>query len=302
VFKNFKPGISIPASWKNRKALAAVCIAVSLLIGFVFMPLASNAAGSYVTVVRAKQNIPLGTQIAKDMVETVNVGKKGLPSGVLHSDGGAIGKYAAVGITAGDDITSVKLSSTGSMYNLSDGQLLISVAVKNFADSLSGKLQAGDIVSVFFPPVSGNTVTGGTEAEAQCPDELQYIKVVAVTNQNGGDTDETAVKKGASSGSGSNQLPAAVTLLVNRRQAQILAGQESNTVHLALACRGNEKTAKKLLTSQAEYFVTHSASSTPESSKASPVSGNSASSGQKNSYQRTSSDSLDESANLGAVQ
>lgn len=229
----------IPVSLKNRKALAIACIIVSLVVGFVLMPLASTAAT--VTVVRAKQDIPLGAQITKSMVETVKVGRKNLPSNVLRNFSDVVGKYSAVTITSGDYITSAKLNTTGSTYDLSSGQLLISVTVKNFADSLSGKLQSGDIVSVLFPPAAGNSLSSAAETDADCPPELQYVKVVTVTNANGGDTDEKTVKKAASSGSNSDNLPATVTLLVNERQAQILAGQESNTVHFALACRGNGK-------------------------------------------------------------
>jgi hypothetical protein len=121
----------IPVSLKNRTVVGAVCIAVALIVGFVLVPIVSNSASASVTVVRAKQDIPVGTLIKKDMLDTVSVGKKGLSDNVLHDVNDVVGKYAAVVITAEDNISASKLSSTGSMYNLNDGQLLISVAVKS---------------------------------------------------------------------------------------------------------------------------------------------------------------------------
>jgi hypothetical protein len=45
-------------------------------------------------------------------------------------------------------------------------------------------------------------------------------------------------------------------LLVNVKQAAILAGTETNTVHFALAYRGGGDKTKELLNKQEEYFKT----------------------------------------------
>jgi len=273
------------------------CLCAAFVFGFIIYPIISGAASSNISIVRAKTDISQGTRITADMLETVKMGKQNLPDGIQKETAAVAGKYAAVDVTAQDIITSAKLSGSGGIFNLSDGQLLISVAVKNFADSLSGKLQSGDVVSVFFPPESGNSVTGsGTQSAAKCPPELQYVKVAAVTASDGQDTNEETVKKQADSGSDKN-LPATVTLLVNARQAQILAGQESNTVHLALAARESKK-AENLLKLQTEYFKQNAASSaTSSSSKAS-----SSSPSDDGLPSVSSSPSLDTSASLGVAQ
>lgn len=290
----------IPVSFKNRTAIGAVIIIAAIIFGFVLVPLVSNVSSASVTVVRAKQDIPVGTKITGDMLETISEGKKGLPDNVLNNLADVVGKYAAVGITAQDDITVQKLSSAGSIYKLKDGQQLISVAVKNFADSLSGKLQAGDIVSVYFPPAAGNSITNSAQTSAQCPPELQYVKVAAVTAASGSDTDAAQVQKSASSANNDNNLPATVTLIVNERQAQIIAGQENNAVHLALACRGDDDKAQQLLTKQADYFKQNNSSLSSSSSSASSSSTNSSQVSQ-NVMPSTSDSSLDTSSNLGAV-
>lgn len=153
-------------------------------------------------------------------------------------------------------------TSSRTIYSLRNGQYLISVSVKNIADSLSGKLQNGDIVSVIFPPDTGNG--NSDNGVARLPGELQYVKVAAVTTSNGEDTDKAKVV----SGNSSNNLPATVTLIVNSQQAQMLVSQESGTVHLALAYRGGGEKAQELLDIQENYFKQQSSSQAAISSDA----------------------------------
>jgi pilus assembly protein CpaB len=271
----------IPVGMKNRTVVGAACIIVGLIAGFVLFPLAANSGGSSVTIVRAAQTIPAGIKITDAMLTTVSVGKKNLPSNELSNKADAIGKYAAVTITAQDDVTSTKFSTTGSIYSLTRGQQLISVGIKNFADSLSGKLQGGDVVSVFFPPASNTGFsTSSTNTDAQLCPELQYVKVVAVTSSNGGDTDEATIKKNASSGTTNSNLPATVTLLVNDRQAQILAGHENDTAHFTLRCRSDNTYANALLKEQQDYFDTLGSSSAVSASSQ-PVTSSTTTSGKK---------------------
>lgn len=148
-------------------------------------------------------------------------------------------------------------AETDNSYTLQDGQYILSVATKNFSDSVSGKLRNGDIVTVYIPSQSVDNAisTQAGTISAENPPELQYVKVVAVTNSSGEDITGTG-----SQSSGTNDQPATVTLLVNARQAQILAGAENNTVHFALAYRGGGKKAEQLLERQEEYFKTASSS------------------------------------------
>lgn len=262
---NFK----IPVFLKNKAILGAFCVVAALVIGFLFVPMAANADTS--SVVRAKVNISEGDKITADMLETVTMSKKNLPEGSFSNTVMAVGKYASVTMTAHDIVTIKKVSSTGSLYNLEKGSYLMSVSVKNFADALSGKLQSGDIVTVFFPPVVSNAVTGTSLSEASNPPELHYVKVVAVTASDGSDAQYTP-SESKSQDVTKNTIPSTVTLLVNERQAQILAGQENNTVHLALAYRGSGDKAKQLLDEQTEVFTSTTSSAANTSSTASDTS------------------------------
>jgi pilus assembly protein CpaB len=253
-----------PDLFKHRTAIGIVCLASALIIGFILVPLVTNVTGATTFVIRAKQEIPAGTQITTSMLERVRVGRQNLPSNVETNEANVVNKYTTVDISAEDMITTSKLSSSGGIYNLQDGQYLMSVPVKNLADGLSGMLQGGDIVTVFFPPETENVVAGSGTQSANTPPELQYVEVAAVTASNGADTDANTVKKQASGSN--NSLPATVTLLVNARQAQILASEENNTVYLALACHGGGNRAQELLQKQADYFIETNSSSTSSSS------------------------------------
>ena len=252
---------------KNRKAVGILCIAVSLIFGFVIFPLASRAAGGTVPVVRASTEIPAGTRITAGMLETVNMGKQNLPSQVETDMADVIGKYAAVDISQEDIITQAKTQMIGSMFNLKDGEMLMSVAIRSLADSVSGKLQGGDVVSVFVPQSNSGTGTSSGITEAQYPPELEFVQVASVTASNGKDTDMNQVQ--TASGSTDTNLPAAVTLVVTEKQAKILAGLENSALHFALVCRGNDEKAQTLLNRQSKYLlINNSSDDSTESSHA----------------------------------
>lgn len=185
---------------------------------------------------------------------------------------------------AAKETQSVKTNNTANGFKLSDGQYLISVSTKNFCDSVSGKLRSGDIVTVFIPPVAvQNAVTTSSTStlSADNPPELQYVKVIAVTTASGQDTDNIS----SSSASTNNNQPATVTLLVNVKQAAILAGTEQNTVHFALAYRGGGAKAEELLKRQSAYFETNS--STTSSADQTSSSAQASSSAQTSSSENT---------------
>lgn len=252
--------------FKSSTVVGAICIVAALLIGFVITPAYNRAVDRSVTIVRATTQIPEGTQITKDMVATVTVGRNNLPTGTLTDPNSVIGKYATVTISENDDITNTKLSDTDSRYDLEDGYYLISVSIKDFADGLSGQLHSGDIVSIYTPvdSSSAKTIQDGTADSSETtnnPPELQYVKVVAVTTSNGTNVNAKDDTTDSTSTSSSSSVPSTVTLLVNPEQASIIAGYDSSSLHFALVSRGDDGQAEKLLQEQNGYFTSSSASS-----------------------------------------
>lgn len=255
---------------KSKAVISTGCIVAALLVGFVGVPLVNNLSSETVPTVRAKTDIKAGTKITPGMLETVKLNRENLGN-VTDNINDVAGAYATVEIQPHDIITGAKLSHHWQTGNLADGQMLLSVTIKNFADGLSGKLQPGDIVSVYIPQqntgTSGNNYAADNannsdadsasnadiakEAKAVNPKELQYVKVAAVTASNGVDTDKA--KTGASS-QDSSSLPATVTLVVTKQQAAVLAGVNQNEVQFALVYRGGGKKAQDFLNKQTDML------------------------------------------------
>ena len=235
---------------KNRTVLGAVCIVLSLLICFALTPLFNQSVSRKTSVVRVVKDIQSGEQITKDMVQTVEVGGYNLPETVMKKADSVVGKYAKADLAPGDYVLSAKLSDTPAAENaylsgLDGTKDAISVSIKNLAEGLSGKLAAGDIVSVIAPDYKkqGSTVI---------PPELTYVEVIGVTASSGNDTDQTKTESGKSdSGDEEKQLPATVTLLATSNQAKILAELESEgSIHLSLVYRGGKDKADEFLATQ----------------------------------------------------
>lgn len=242
---------------KNRTVLGLLCILLSLLICFGITPLMNSALREQSEIVRVKTDIADGTQITASMLETVTVGSYNLPTDVLKSKSDAVGKYARAELQRGDYILSGKLSAQPPMdspylENLDGTESAISVTIPSFAAGLSGKLEAGDIVSI----LSSDTDTKTTNA----PEELRYVKVLTATASTGSDKDDMKQSKNDSSESEDDKeksLPATLTLLVNEKQAQLLANLDINSkLHTVLVYRGTKTTADQFLQKQTEYFNT----------------------------------------------
>ena len=237
--------------FKNRTVVGVICIVLSLLICFAVTPLFNAGISQKTSIVRVAKDIKAGNQITKDMVQSVEVGGYNLPENVLKSKDSVVGKYAAADLSVGDYLLPSKLSDTPAaenayLYSLTGEKQAISVSVKTFADGLSGKLMAGDIVSVIAPDYKkqGTTVI---------PPELQYVEVIAVTASTGYDTD-TESSNEKSSGQSSDEeksLPSTVTLLATSEQSKILAMLEADgTMHLSLVYRGDKENADEFLKAQ----------------------------------------------------
>ena len=228
----------------KKSTIGALCIAAAIAVGGIQWFAVNEASSATEPVVRAKVEISSGIKITASMLETVEMGKLGLPSNITGNASQVVGTYAKTDIQAQDIITGGKVSSHAENKALSDGKMLYSVAVKNLADSLSGKLQSGDIVQVVVPAQNTGNNAVGTSSETLTA--LQYIEVEGVTASNGQD----AKTASASSTSTTINQPATVTLYVNQTQISALASLGENEISFALVSRGNETKAKELLSKQ----------------------------------------------------
>ena len=228
----------------KKTTVGALCVAAAIAVGGVQWFAVSEASSAAEPVVRAKVEIPSGTKITASMLETVDMGKLGLPSNITGNAAQVAGTYAKTDIQAHDIITGGKVAGHAPDTALSDGKMLYSVSVKNLADSVSGKLQGGDIVQAVVP--AQNTGNNAVGPSSETLNALQYVEVEGVTASNGQDA-KTASAYSASTNS--NQ-PATVTLYVNQTQINALASLGQNEISFALVSRGDEAKAKELLAKQ----------------------------------------------------
>ncbi|HCR44015.1 MAG TPA: Flp pilus assembly protein CpaB [Ruminococcaceae bacterium] len=236
--------------FRNRTFLGSIAIIAALIICFVAAPAVNSAAGKETAIVRVTKNIPKGTQITEEMFQTVKVGAYNLPQNVVTSSADTVGKYTTAALQPGDYILTTKLSSKAPDIGLSslDGtKQAVSISIKDFADGVSGKLETGDVISLY--------VAGYDDMdETISPPELQYVKLLAATTDKGVDSTNKSSK---SSDNSDDDMPSTLTVLVTPEQAVKLVDYEHNgTLHAALVYRGAEANANKFLKMEDEYMST----------------------------------------------
>ena len=233
---------------KNRIVLGLICIVVSLLICFGITPMFNDALKSKVTLVRVTKEIRTGEQITDKMVTSVEAGGYNLPSNVIYKIEDVVGKYANADLYKGDYILKSKLSDTPMLRNaylnkLNGENRAISVSIKSFASGLSGKLEAGDIVSLIAADV-------GSQRETIVYPELQYVEIIATTGSSG--SDQNVQERGNGE---EEELASTITVLASPEQSRLLAElEQTGKLHAALVFRGENSQAQTFLDEQASVL------------------------------------------------
>lgn len=229
---------------KNRTTLGIASLVLSLFICFGLTPLFNKAVANKEKIVRVTKDITIGDEITSNMVQSIEVGGYNLPNEVIKNKENIIGKYATTDMKRGDYILPSRLSNTplaeyGYLENFTGDKRAISLTLRSFASGLSGKLQNGDIVSVYVAEY-------GDRKQTLSPIELKYVEVLAVTLGTGYDTSQKETEDGED-----KELPSTVTLKVSEQQAIKLADFEANgKIHLAFVYRGNDDNTKAFLVKQ----------------------------------------------------
>ena len=233
---------------KNRIILGLICIVVSLLICFGITPMFNDALKSKVTLVRVTKEIRTGEQITDKMVTSVEAVGYNLPSNVIYKIEEVVGKYANADLYKGDYILKSKLSDTPMLRNaylnkLNGENRAISVSIKSFASGLSGKLEAGDIVSLIAADV-------GSQRETLVYPELQYVEIIATTGSSG--SEQNVQERGNGE---EEELASTITVLASPEQSRLLAElEQTGKLHAALVFRGESTQAQKFLDEQASVL------------------------------------------------
>ena len=251
---------------KNRIVIGLVCIILSLVICFGLTPMFNNALKSKVQLVRVNTEIHKGDQITEKMLTMVETGGYNLPGNVVCRLEDVVGRYANADLYKGDYILESKLSDTPMLKNaylskLNGENLAISVSIKSFAAGLSGKLEAGDIVTLIASDV-------GERRETLVLPELKYVEIIAATASSGADHDVQAdVNDGDE-----QELASTITVLATPEQARLLAElEQTGKLHAALVFRGDSTQAGRFLEEQQrvleELYAEENAEEDAESGK-----------------------------------
>lgn len=232
---------------KNRTVIGIICILLSVVTGFVLIPLLSRNAEKETEAIRIIKNVKAGSVITADCFETVKVPVSALPGGAVAKPEEAAGRFAACDLFAGDYVIPEKLTdatnaTSFALLSLDDGELAVTVEITSFADGFSGQLRNGDIVQLFIYDRAAKTVFS--------PPELEYVSVITTVTGKGNSLDSAAETE-------DEDLPESLMLRVNRRQAALLFGySNSSSVCCAFVCHADGKEAARYLREQSDYFTT----------------------------------------------
>lgn len=230
---------------KSRTTIGILAIVLASVLCFVVTPIYNKTLQKGVDIVRVVSNIQKGEKITVDKVKVIESTQKGLQEGTISSKKDVVGKYAVIDMVKDDNILKKKISENPIsedkyLYGLNGREQAISFTIQNFASGLSGKLQTGDIISIISTEEDndGNEVTNTHS-------ELQYVRVLAVTDSVGMDKKEDKKR------SEDEELPVTVTVLASRQQAELIAKLEgSSKMHVSLIFRGTDKQAQKYIDAQ----------------------------------------------------
>lgn len=177
------------------------------------------------------------------MINTVEVYKDNVKGNMLEYKDldNIVGKYATTDMYANsivleEELTDISPSNYSYLDNLDGAHLAISIKINSLEDSVSDKLQEGDIVRIY-----ANTDSGVVQ-----PESLSYVEVLAMTSDEGYDEEELENTEEI-------QRMSTVTLRVIDEQARELVDLNQNgIIHLALVYRGDDENKENLLKQQDE--------------------------------------------------
>lgn len=227
---------------KNRVFIGIACIILASIIAFVAVPVVNNLANATTIVVRAKQDITMGTRITDALVEEVEMGKKNLPEGTVYKKDDIVGKYFITDLNKGDIVLAAKVTTTlvlpeAKIRSMAYGENALSIKLSGASNQ---RLLPNDIVSIYAK----------TENGAVLVPELKYLSVVTTTTAN----DVEILKKNQTAADGSPLTAASITFIVNDIQAQKLLSLEGK-MNIILKYRGNSSAmVSRFLDEQAAYF------------------------------------------------
>jgi pilus assembly protein CpaB len=215
-------------SINNKKVfLGLLCLALAAVISFIVLPRLISQGKQTAKVYFAKEDITVDTALTEDLLIAKTIFLKGMPSDLIREreEKDIIGKKAKTPLLKdsplrrseiGDANGRGQSAPTYSLSSLNGKEGAVSLAFKDAADALSGKLKTGDIISII----------ASSKETTNAPAELNYVRVLG--------TDELSI-----------------TILADKKQALKLASlEESARLKAYLVYRGSAENAEVFLEEQ----------------------------------------------------
>ena len=233
--------------FKNKTFIGIICVIIGLIIGFIVIPKANDKVNEQANIVVANTFIEQGEKITAAMITTTTVDENIVgETALLEED--IIGKYAVTSIYSNDFITPHKVSEILSPEDLlaiatQKGLRVVSITLPSLASSVSGRLQAGDVVTLMVTEKNDNlnaTLETGEQIQAEqsgayIVDEIKYLEVAMLTTTDASDSYVNANPTDDEK----NRLPVTISFFVTEKQALLLAEIERDSqIHIAFVARG----------------------------------------------------------------
>jgi pilus assembly protein CpaB len=238
--------------FKNRAVIGVICLVLASLIAFVAIPIINHLTVQTTHVVKVVTDVSMGTQITREMVEEVEVGKLNLPDDVANEIGQIIGDtplYITSDLKAGDMVRACKLTKTlvlpaNKIRQMERNEFTYTIDIDR---SYKSRLLPNDIVTFTTYDEDSGTIS--------TVPELRYVSVVTTTTSDG--IDILSENQVAPDG---KQLKAeTITFILNDTQLRVLQQlQQSKNFMMALKCRGDEANmsmVREYLNQQKQYFT-----------------------------------------------
>lgn len=251
------------SSLHKKKILVGVaCVLVAVLLLIYLIPQITNSISSVYEIVTLKSDIKKGSEIKAEHIIITKTKDESVAQAFISNTQDVVGKYAAFDLGKGDYVTTSKLwdeNKSDTYTRLDDGYMTMSVSFDTFASSMSGGIRKGDIVSI-FGILNASKADPNTTGEEYTPisvlrNELKYVEVVDVSNEQTGKPIDKTTKETAATDDIDAIALSTVTILVNEQQAKLLVDFEhTGYLHFALCYRGDKEDSKVFLEQQQKYL------------------------------------------------
>ena len=226
----------------KRLLFGIISIILAAVIALIGIPAVIGQSNTKLQIVRVKEAIEEGTVVTAEQLEMAEVSSHGLPANVATDFTQVVGTYALVDLVPGDYFLPTKVSTESPekdtiLKKLTGDKIAVSMSVRSLAGVLSNKLRTDDIVAVY----------SYEDGEVVKVEELQYVRIIAVTNSNGTNIEDAVGDE--------SRMAATITFLANDRQAaKMIEIENEHPMHLTLVSRGDTKRAKELLAEQEDML------------------------------------------------